>query len=127
MKILFLIAATFLATSVLGQPLPGKLIGKWEVVDSENRGMGLEIKDSTEIYIVYGEEKKRVSSFKADFSRSPAWFDFTVKDSTDVIQLKTLINLVNDDLVQWQLFDGPTRPDRFTEKEGEIVYMRRKR
>lgn len=48
MKILFLIAASFVAATVAGQPLPGKLIGKWEVVDSENRGMGLEIKDSTE-------------------------------------------------------------------------------
>jgi hypothetical protein len=127
MKILFVIVASFLATAAIGQKIPSKLIGKWEAVDSDNQGIGLEIKDSTEIYVVYGEEKKRVTSFKADFSRTPAFFDFSVKDSSEVIQLKSLINLVNDDLVQWQLFDGPSRPDMFTEKQGEMVYMRRKK
>lgn len=127
MKLLFIITTILLSTTVIAQPIPGKLIGKWEAVGSDNQGIGLEIKDSTEIYLVYGQEKKRVASFKADFSRTPAWFDFSVKDSNDEIQLKSILVFVNDDLVQWQLFDSAKRPDRFTESEGEMVYMRRKK
>jgi hypothetical protein len=79
------------------------------------------------MYIVYGAEKKRIAGYKADFSKSPAWFDFMVKDSSEVYHLKSLMQFINDDLIQWQLFDGTDRPDHFTEKEGEILYLRRKR
>jgi hypothetical protein len=127
MKFLLTVAAVLMLTSVHAQGKLGKLVGRWEAVDSENQGIGLEVKDSSEIYIVYGSEKKRISVYKADFSKNPAWFDFTIKDSGQLVHLKTLINFVNDDLVQWQLFEGENRPEHFTEKEGEILYLRRKR
>ena len=127
MKMILAILFTLVMADASAQKMPARLIGNWEAAGSDNQGIGLEIKDSSEIYIVYGTEKKRISGYKADFTKSPGWFDFMIKEGNEVIHIKSLIQFVNDELVQWQLFDGPERPDHFTEKEGEIVYMRRKR
>ena len=127
MKLIIAIFTAFIATVATAQTIPGKMIGKWEAVGSDNQGIGLEIRDSSEIYVVYGIEKKKVSAYRADFSVAPGWFDFTIKDSQNVVRLKSLLTFVNDDLMQWQLFDGPTRPEHFTDKEGEMVYLRRKK
>lgn len=127
MKVIFTIAAMLMLSLAQGQGKMSKLVGKWEAVGADNQGVGLEVVDSAEMYIVYGTEKKKISSYKADFSGSPGWFDFLIKDGEQMVHLKSLVNFVNDDLVQWQLFDNGTRPDHFTDKEGEILYLRRKR
>jgi hypothetical protein len=103
------------------------LVGKWEAVDSENQSGGLEILDSQQIFLVYGKERKPVASCQFDFAKSPCWFDFTIKDSTGSIALKSILLFVNDDLIQWQVFEGAARPAHFTEGAGQMVYLRRKR
>ena len=103
------------------------LVGKWEAVDSENSSGGIEVVSGDQIFLVYGSEKKPVHSFRLDFSKSPAWFDFTVKDSASTITLKSLIQFINEDLIQWQLFDGDVRPAHFTNSGGQMVYLRRKK
>lgn len=102
------------------------LMGKWEAVDSENSSGGIEVADSNKIYLVYGQEKKAISSFKIDFSKSPAPFDFTIKDSAESKNLKSLLQFVNDDLIQWQVFESDIRPAHFTQSGGQMVYLRRK-
>lgn len=102
------------------------LMGKWEAVDAENSSGALEVIDSNKIYLVYGQEKKAISSFKIDFSKSPAPFDFTIKDSSETRDLKSLLQFINDDLIQWQVFESEVRPAHFTQSGGQIVYLRRK-
>lgn len=104
-----------------------QLVGSWEAVDSENQSGGLEIVDSQRIFLVYGKERKPIASCKFDFSKSPCWFDFTLKDSTNTMAMKSILLFVNDDLIQWQVFDGDARPAHFTEGSGQMVYLRRKR
>jgi hypothetical protein len=105
-----------------------KLIGKWEAVDAENQSGGLEIIDSSKIFLVYGSEKKSVSAFKVDFQKTPIWFDFTIEDGSAKINIKSLIHIINDNLLQWQVFQGDAvRPAHFTEDKGEIIYLRRKK
>ncbi|HZH01463.1 MAG TPA: hypothetical protein VEY32_10300 [Flavisolibacter sp.] len=104
-----------------------QLIGKWEAVDSENQKGGLEVVDSSTIYLVYGTEKKRIASYKADFTKSPVWFDFVIKDESNTLQLKSLILFVNDDLIQWQVSEGDVRPANFSQTNGEMMYLRRKK
>jgi hypothetical protein len=104
-----------------------QLIGKWEAVDSENQKGGLEVVDSSTIYLVFGTEKKRIASYKADFTKSPAWFDFVIKDESNTLQLKSLILFVNDDLIQWQVSEGDVRPANFSQTNGEMMYLRRKK
>lgn len=98
------------------------LIGRWESAE----GGGIEMIDSSRVFIVYGNDKKQISSYQADFSKSPAWFDFVISDSTEKISLKSLLLFVNDEMIQWQLFEDE-RPGNFSSQKGEMVYLRRKK
>jgi hypothetical protein len=97
------------------------LKGSWR----NSNGAGLDIVDSNTIYIVYGEHKKLVSKSRADFSKSPVWFDLAVKDSTNVTTLKSLLLFVNEDLIQWQVFDSETRPAYFSTDKGDMLFLKR--
>ncbi|HEY1112033.1 MAG TPA: hypothetical protein VGE66_00670 [Chitinophagaceae bacterium] len=129
MKVIFtLLLAVVYSTALWSQDRTFKnLVGVWEAVDSENQSGGLEFIDSQKIYLVYGKEKKPITSCKFDFDKSPGWFDFVVVDSAGMMTLKSLLLFVNDDLIQWQVFDGEARPAHFTEAQGQMVYLRRKK
>ena len=103
------------------------LYGKWEAVDSENVSGGLEIVDSTSIYLVYGDEKRKVVTYKADFAKSPVRFDFVLKNGNEDMKLNSLMQFINEDLIQWQVFEGDTQPAYFKENDGNLVYLRRKK
>ena len=98
------------------------LIGRWESAE----GGGIEMIDSSRVFLVYGKDKKQISSYQADFSKSPAWFDFVISDSTEKISMKSLLLFVNDEMIQWQLFEDE-RPGNFSSQKGEMVYLRRKK
>lgn len=102
------------------------LFGEWEAIDSKNQNGGLMVMDSSKLYLVYGDQKMEILSFKADFSRSPCWFDFTIKSDSTTIHLKSLMQFINKDMVQWQIFDEETRPQHFSTNKGEMIYMKRK-
>jgi hypothetical protein len=125
MKIILLFVCSFwMGTSLNAQKHSlQSLIGRWESED----GGGIEMMDSAHIFMVYGNEKKPISSYKADFSHAPAWFDFSIIDSGQTITMKSLMQFVNNDEVKWQVFDDGTRPANFTIGKGEIVYLRRKK
>jgi len=116
-----------LSAQLLAQRSIQSLVGRWEAVRTANEGGGLEVVDSTAIYLVYGTEKKKIVSFKADFTVVPARFDFTVKDSTETLNLRSLIEFINDDMIKWQLFEDDVMPVHFVNDTGEILYLRRKK
>ncbi|WP_121352580.1 hypothetical protein [Flavisolibacter nicotianae] len=97
------------------------LKGSWR----NSSGAGLDIVDSGTIYIVYGSQKKLVTRSKADFSKSPVWLDLAVKDSSHVVTLKSLLLFVNEDLLQWQVFDSETRPAYFSTDKGDMLFLKR--
>lgn len=100
------------------------LVGRWETPD----GAGLEIIDSSRVFITYGTERKQILSFQTDFSKSPCWFDFVVKDSAQQLSsMKSLILLEGNDILKWQVFEDGNRPVNFTTDTGEIVILRRKK
>lgn len=100
------------------------LVGKWETSD----GAGLEIIDSTKIFVVYGDERKPVLSYKADFSKSPCWFDFVVTDTAQKPStMKSILLLQGNDVLKWQVFDDEDRSADFAADKGEIVILRRKK
>jgi hypothetical protein len=121
-KMIFLAAASLIYITSQAQLSLDKLTGRWISAD----GGGIEIVDSAKIYLVYGDEKKLISSFHADFSKSPCWLDITLKDGAETVTLKSLLLKVNDDLLQWQLFDDGTRPANFSTDKGEMVYLRKR-
>jgi len=117
-----LVVALMLGGSAVAQEITmQKLQGRWLRTD----GAGLEVVDTATIYIVYGTEKKEVISYKADFTKSPAWFDFTVKHNDSTFKVKSLIYLINDDILKWQVFEGDKRPVYFSSNRGEMLYLKR--
>ena len=103
------------------------LVGVWEAVRTNNEGGGLEVIDSANLYLLFGDQKKKISTYKADFTQSPVRFDFTVKDSTDSLTLKSLLEFINNDLIKWQVFEGDVQPVHFVSGSGDLVYLRRKK
>ena len=100
------------------------LVGKWETSD----GAGLEVIDSSRIFVTYGEERKSILSYKADFSKSPCWFDFVVRDTAQNLStMKSLLLLQGNDVLKWEVFEDGDRPSDFTKDKGEIVILRRKK
>ena len=56
----------FLSLSTFSQKVSIKnLIGRWETSD----GAGLEIIDSSRIFVTYGIERKSILTYQADFSK----------------------------------------------------------
>lgn len=98
------------------------LIGRWESPD----GAGLEFLDSSRIFIVYGQERKPILSYEADFTKSPAWFDFVIRDTAEKLsKMKSLLSLEND-VLRWQVFEEGERPASFIPGRGDVVILQRK-
>lgn len=127
-KISFIIGALLLSyTSVHAQKKMQDLVGNWKIAGEHDNGASLEIVDSTTIILNYMGEKKKLSNYKFDFSKSPCWFDFTASDSSSVIQVKSLVQKVGDDVLKWQLFMDEERTPHFTSTRGETFYLKKAR
>jgi len=98
------------------------LVGRWQTED----GAGLEIIDSSRMFVTYGKERKPILSYKADFSKSPCWFDFVVKDTAQKLSTIKSLLLLENDILKWQVFEEGDRPSDFATEKGDIVLMRRK-
>ncbi|HWI89738.1 MAG TPA: hypothetical protein VNT20_00630 [Flavisolibacter sp.] len=124
-KVWISLLVSLFSLSAFSQNLSIKsLIGKWETSD----GAGLEIIDSSRIFVTYGNDRKPILSYKADFSKSPCWFDFVVKDTAQKLStMKSLLLLQSNDVLKWQVFDDDDRPADFTADRGDIIILRRKK
>lgn len=98
------------------------LAGRWETTD----GAGLEIIDSSKIFVTYGNERRPIISYKADFSKSPCWFDFVIKDTAQQLSTIKSLLLLDKDVLKWQVFEDGDRPANFAADKGDIVILRRK-
>ena len=99
------------------------LVGKWETSD----GAGLEILDSSRIFLTYGKERKPILSYQADFSKTPCWFDFVVKDTAQKLSAMKSLLLLDHDVLKWEVFDDGDRPENFAADKGDIVLLTRKK
>ena len=119
-----------LAVFIFGQSCPAQmkniqeLSGRWDIT-GESPGTSLEIADSANIFLTYMGEKKRITSYHADFTKSPYWFDFTISDSSGVMQIKSLLQVYSNNIMKWQLFLDEERTPYFTASRGEIIYLKR--
>ena len=116
----------FLGTTGFGQQKKLKdLIGRWEIVGEQNDSASLEVIDSSTITLNYMGEKKKIVDYKIDFQKSPIWFDFSTGDSTSTVVVKTLLEIMNDSMIKWQLFVDEDRTDHFSSTKGELYYLRK--
>lgn len=103
------------------------LVGRWEVVGEQNDSACLEVIDSSTIILNYMGEKKKIVDYKIDFKKSPIWFDFSTQDSSSTIVVKSLLEIMNDSMIKWQLFVDEDRTDHFSSTKGELYYLRKAR
>lgn len=116
----------FLGTTGFGQQKKLKdLIGRWEIVGEQNDSASLEVIDSSTIILNYMGEKKKIIEYKIDFQKSPIWFDFSTGDSSSTVVVKSLLEIVNDSVIKWQLFVDEDRTDHFSSSRGELYYLRK--
>ena len=102
-----------------------ELVGRWEIVGEKNDSACLEIIDSATIILSYMGEKRKILDYKIDFQRSPIWFDFTTGDSSSSVVVKSLLEIINDGIIKWQLFVDEDRTDHFSSTRGELYYLRK--
>lgn len=116
----------FLGITGFGQQKKLKdLIGRWEIVGEQNDSASLEIIDSSTIILSFMGEKKKIIDYKIDFQKSPIWFDFSTGDSSSTITVKSLLEIMNDSMIKWQLFVDEDRTDHFSSSKGELYYLRK--
>ena len=101
------------------------IAGRWEFTGEENAGATLDIIDSSTIILTYQGDTRKITNIKMDFSKSPSWFDFTTKDTSSLVNIKSLIEIVGENMMKWQLFIDEERTPYFSAKKGEVLYLRR--
>jgi len=101
------------------------LIGRWEIVGEQSDSASLEIIDSSTIILNYMGERKKIIDYKIDFQRSPIWFDFSTSDSSSTVMVKSLLEVMNDNMIKWQLFVDEDRTEHFSSTKGELYYLRK--
>ena len=101
------------------------LIGRWEIVGEQSDSASLEIIDSSTIILNYMGERKKIIEYRIDFQRSPIWFDFSTGDSSSTVMVKSLLEVMNDNMIKWQLFVDEDRTEHFSSTKGELYYLRK--
>ena len=126
-KIFVMLIILFVEVQAFGQQKQFKdLVGRWEIVGEQEDSASLEVIDSSTIILSFMGEKKRIIDYKIDFQRSPIWFDFSTSgDSSSVVLVKSILEIMNDNMIKWQLFVDEDRTDHFSSTKGELYYLRK--
>ena len=98
--------------------------GRWDIAGEQNAV--LEIIDSSHIFLTYMGETRKITNVRTDFSKSPFWFDFSTSDSSSVVNVKSLVEIIGDNMLKWQIFIDEDRSPYFTASKGEILYLKKK-
>ena len=126
-KIFLMLIILFVGTQAFNQQKQFKdLVGRWEIVSDQTDSASLEIIDSSTIILSFMGEKKRIIDYKIDFQRSPIWFDFSTSgDSSSIVLVKSILEIMNDNMIKWQLFVDEDRTEHFSSTKGELYYLRK--
>jgi len=125
-KIFFVLMILFTGTEAFNQQKQLKdLVGRWEIIGEQSDSASLEIIDSSTIILNYMGERKKIIEYKIDFQRSPIWFDFSTGDSSSTVMVKSLLEVMNDSMIKWQLFVDEDRTEHFSSTKGELYYLRK--
>lgn len=122
--IILLILGMLINAGVFGQDYNfNHLVGSWRTKD----GAGLEVQDSFKIYIVYQDKKKMLVNYSTDFSGNPIRFNFVIREGSSLVNIKSEMLFVNDDLVQWRFTEPDVKPVSYTTTtpRKDVLILRR--
>ena len=125
MKKIFVLTGViiFLSLEVFSQKKFHDIIGNWKVAGEQASGASLQIIDSSDLIFTYQGERKKILDYDIDFSKSPVWFDFSINDTASVVKVKSIMEVINDNTIKWQIFIDEDRLDHFTTGKGELFYL----
>ena len=67
-KFLWFLVVLFFYSTAAAQPRTiSSLTGTWVAVDADNASGGIQVIDSTKLFLIYGDQKKPITSYKLDF------------------------------------------------------------
>ena len=123
-RIIVMMLSAIIALNGFSQKNFKDLIGHWEIIDQQGTNITLDI-DSSAILLSYDGEKKKIIDYKIDFTKSPIWFDFSTSDTSSVVTVKSILEILNDNMIKWQLFVDEDRTPHFSSTKGEMFYLRK--
>lgn len=103
------------------------LIGKWEGKDTRNEVGGLIfLKDNKAIVAARGKNSPAMN-YTTDFTSNPVKIDLSVQPPNGGrINLKGLLQFIDDNTIKFQVFPGGNRPNDFdTASSDDIVILKR--
>lgn len=125
-NILFLLALSLFAVKGISQQKQLKdLVGRWEIASDQIKAASLEVIDSSNVTLFYNGEKLKLTDYKIDFTKSPIWFDFSTGSGDSAVSVKSLIEIVSDTMIKWQLFVDEDRTPYFSASKGELFFLRK--
>ena len=124
-RVIAMMVSAIIALNGFSQKNFKDLIGRWEIMDQQGSNATLEIIDTSSILLSYNGEKKKIIDYKIDFTKSPIWFDFSTSDSNSVVTVKSILEILNDNMIKWQLFVDEERSPHFSSTKGEMFYLRK--
>ena len=124
-RVIAMMVSAIIALNGFSQKNFKDLIGRWEIMDQQGSNATLEIIDTSSILLSYNGEKKKIIDYKIDFTKSPIWFDFSTSDTSSVVTVKSILEILNDNMIKWQLFVDEERTPHFSSTKGEMFYLRK--
>jgi hypothetical protein len=126
MRILLVLAMVMGFTSLKAQNVTYKnLLGKWEGADEKNQMGSIQFIDSSNLIMSFSGSPEIKMNYKIDFSKNPAWMDVSPGRGRGQV-LKSLIQLINQDTLKWEVFPDGQRPSDFTQGAITTVIVLKK-
>lgn len=116
--LVFLIPLSFFNKPVAQSRNPAHCLSARPAINPLYEASHFNAVDTGGIYLLLSKGSRPLVSLIADFSKSPE-MRFTVQDTAGHQKAQGLLQVINSNLIQWQLMDG-TKPGRYTESKGEI-------
>ena len=103
------------------------LIGKWEGKDTRNEAGGLIFLKGNKAIVAAGGRNSPAMNYTTDFTSNPVKIDLSVHPPNGGrINLKGLLQFIDDNTIKFQIFPGGNRPNDFdTASSDDIVILKR--
>jgi hypothetical protein len=89
------------------------LLGKWEGKDSRSEVGGLFfLKDNKAILIFHGKYSPAMN-YTTDFTTNPVKIDLVVQNADGRMNIKGLLQFIDNNTIKFQIFPGSNRPNNF--------------
>jgi hypothetical protein len=103
------------------------LIGKWEAKDSKGITGSINFIDSVNIIVTIPGQPLPRGTYTINTTKDPFWFDITIKQGKKNLIMKSLLKLINETTLKWQVFLDGNRPNSFIKETSNNTILLKKK